>query len=152
MNILYRKRSELLIIILFASLIARLPDLFSMNVATIMQFIDSLTPSKYSLITNYHNHACIPMHSTVNVGTDFQLAMPAPFVLSFDPTESRLPIPLDIIDDQILELNEQFQLQLSVGQSDPPTGHSLGRIQSALVQIIDNEGVYLCYRYYIQWI
>ena len=81
------------------------------------------------------------MHSTVYVGTDFQLAMPAPFVLSFDPTESRLPIPLNIIDDQILELNEQFQLQLSVGQSDPPTGHSLGRIQSALVQIIDNEGV-----------
>ena len=71
--------------------------------------------------------------------------MPAPFVLSFDPTESRLPIPLDIIDDQILELNEQFQLQLSVGQSDPPTGHGLGRIQSALVQIIDNEGMYLCY-------
>ena len=73
--------------------------------------------------------------------------MLAPFVLSFDPTESRLPIPLDIIDDQILELNEQFQLQLSVGQSDPPTGHGLGRFQSALVQIIDNEGVYL-----MQWI
>ena len=76
--------------------------------------------------------------------------MPAPFVLSFDPTESRLPIPLDIIDDQILELNEQFQLQLSVGQSDPPTGHGLGRFQSALVQIIDNEGVYLFY--IMQWI
>ena len=77
--------------------------------------------------------------------------MPAPFVLSFDPTESRLPIPLDIIDDQILELNEQFQLQLSVGQSDPPTGHGLGRFQSALVQIIDNEGVYLFY-ILLQWI
>ena len=112
----------------------------------IMQFIDSLIPSKYSIITNYHNHACIPMHSTVNVGTDFQLGMPAPFVLSFDPMESCIPIPLDIIDDQILELNEQFQLQLSVGQGDPPTGHGLGRIQSALVQIIDNEGMYLCYK------
>ena len=66
--------------------------------------------------------------------------MPAPFQLVFAPTESRLPIPLNIIDDQILELNEQFQLQISVGQSDPPTGHGLGDIQSALVQILDNEG------------
>lgn len=67
--------------------------------------------------------------------------MPPPLVLVFPPTDSRLPVLLDIVDDQILELNEQFQLQLSIGQSDPPTGHGLGRIQSALVQIIDNEGV-----------
>ena len=81
------------------------------------------------------------LHSTLlYLEPDFQLAMPAPFVLEFLPTESRLPVSVNIIDDQILELNEQFQLQLSVGQSDPPTGHGLGTIQSALVQIIDNEG------------
>jgi hypothetical protein len=80
------------------------------------------------------------MHSSVYVGADFELSMPAPFVLSFAPTESRLSIPVNIIDDQILELNEQFQLQLSVGPSDPPTGHGLGTIQSALIQIIDNDG------------
>ena len=65
----------------------------------------------------------------------------APFQLVFAATESRLPIPLSITDDDILELNEQFQLQISVRQSDPPTGHGLGNIQSALIQILDNEGM-----------
>lgn len=65
----------------------------------------------------------------------------APFPLVFATTESRLPIPVTVIDDQILELNELFQLQISVGQSDPPTGHGLGDIQSALVRILDNEGM-----------
>ena len=67
--------------------------------------------------------------------------MPAPFPLVFGTIESRLPIPVNVIDDNILELDELFQLQISVGLSDPPTGHGLGDIQSALVQILDNEGI-----------
>ena len=65
----------------------------------------------------------------------------APFQLVFATTESRLPIIFDVTDDSIIELNEEFQLAISVPGNNPPTGYNIGMFQSALIQIQDNEGM-----------
>ena len=79
--------------------------------------------------------------NTLYLESDVQLSMPGSISLVFASSESRLPISVNITDDQILELNEQFQLEISFGQSDPPTGQGLGNIRLTTVEILDNEGM-----------
>ena len=76
-------------------------------------------------------------------GLDFQLSTMAPFQLVFATTDSRLPIQFTVIDDDIIELTELFQLGISVPGTNPPTGYNIGDNQTAQVQIKDNEGMYI---------
>ena len=75
-------------------------------------------------------------------GADFQLDMVAPFQLVFATTQSRLPIPFNVTDDNILEADERFQLIISVPSGNQPTGYSIGSVGSTSVLIQDNESRY----------
>ena len=63
----------------------------------------------------------------------------APFQLVFPTTESRLPVIFSVSDDSIIEVNEEFQLVISVPGNNPPSGYNIGMFQSALIQIQDND-------------
>ena len=66
-----------------------------------------------------------------------------PFELVFATTESRLPIEFSIMDDDILENTEMFELIISIPGTNPPTGYGIGTIQSAVIDILDSEGTSL---------
>ncbi len=69
-------------------------------------------------------------------GVDFEtLAVPA--VIDFSPDVQRTPIPVSIIEDDILEAVEQFWLTLGVTGNAPQ--YLLGTT-AATVSIVDNEG------------
>ena len=63
------------------------------------------------------------------------------FAFIFTPTDDSFEIPVIILDDQILESNEDFQLTLST-PTNPPSGlQILSTASSATIRIIDNEGL-----------
>ena len=72
---------------------------------------------------------------------DYQIP-PTPIVLEFLTTESRLPVPLNIFDDAILEGSEDFILFLTI-PANPVPGYGLGMISSTIIRILDNDGRYL---------
>lgn len=69
---------------------------------------------------------------------DYQIP-PTPIELEFLTTESRLPIPLNIFDDAVLEGPENFILFLTI-PTNPVQGYGLGRISSTTITILDNDG------------
>ena len=69
---------------------------------------------------------------------DYQVP-PTPIELEFLTTESRLPVPLNIFDDAVLEGPENFILFLTV-PANPVPGYGLGRISSTTISILDNDG------------
>ena len=68
---------------------------------------------------------------------DYQIP-PTPLELVFQTTESRLPIPLNIFEDAILEGPEDFILFLTI-PTNPVQGYTLGTIPSSTVVIRDND-------------
>ena len=71
---------------------------------------------------------------------DYQIP-PTPLELVFQTTESRLPIPLNIFEDPILEGPEDFIFFLTI-PTNPVQGYALGTIPSSTVVIRDNDGKY----------
>ncbi len=71
---------------------------------------------------------------------DYQIP-PTPIELEVLTTESRLPIPLNIFEDAILEGLEDFILFLTI-PANPLQGYGLGRISSTTIRILDNDGRY----------
>ena len=69
---------------------------------------------------------------------DFEINETFPLLIEFAPLESRINIPLTIIEDDILESRESFLLLLSI-PVDPPIGYGLGTHSTANVHIDDNE-------------
>ncbi len=58
-------------------------------------------------------------------------------IIDFSPGVQRTLIPVNITEDDILEVMEQFQLTLAVPDNVPP--YLLGTT-AATVSIVDNEG------------
>ena len=73
---------------------------------------------------------------------DYQIGsppIPIPIELVFQPTESRMPIAIDIFDDTRLEGPEDFILFLTI-PANPAQGYLLGTIPSTTIRIVDNDG------------
>ena len=71
-------------------------------------------------------------------GNDYHLTDPLLVNFSGDSLTANFHIP--IIDDQILERPESFNLQISVPQKSADIGILLGDLVTANVTIIDNDG------------
>ncbi len=69
-------------------------------------------------------------------GVDFT-TLTLPLEIDFSPDEQNIFIPVSIIEDDILEAVEQFQLILAVPTNAPP--YSL-ETTFTIVSILDNEG------------
>ena len=74
----------------------------------------------------------------MRAGMDYQIP-PTPIELVFQTTESRLPIPLSIFEDAMLEGPESFVLFLTI-PTNPVQGYALGMIPSTTIVIRDNDG------------
>ncbi len=69
-------------------------------------------------------------------GMDFT-TLTLPLVIDFSPDEQNISIPVTIIEDDILEAVEQFQLTLGIPNNVPQ--YLLGTAATT-VSILDNEG------------
>ena len=74
----------------------------------------------------------------VHAGVDYQVP-PTPIELVFETTDSRLPIPINVFEDALLEGPETFILFLSI-PANPAQGYRLGTIPSTTITILDNDG------------
>ena len=62
--------------------------------------------------------------------------------LVFNVEDTRIGVPIDIFDDNLLEPSmEQFALRLTI-PANPPVGQINGDITRVVVTITDNEGKY----------
>ncbi len=69
-------------------------------------------------------------------GVDFT-TLALPLEINFSPDEQNIFIPVIVIEDDILEAVEQFQLTLGVPPDAPPY---LVGTAATIVSILDNEG------------
>jgi hypothetical protein len=73
-------------------------------------------------------------HGSSPDGSDYDAIVP--MVLTFDRDTSNFSIPIDIIDDLIHELSEEFLGRLTTSDGDVVLGP-----QQTIVRIADNDGM-----------
>ena len=105
----------------------------------IIQFSNSIAISgKVNLFTYYYKHCLNFCFLFIPKGEDFVSAV---LSLTIQPSQLAAAIPVEILDDAILESTETFSLTLTI-PGNPPNGVTPGLSQTT-VFIQDNESTYI---------
>ena len=81
------------------------------------------------------------MFSFCPIGTDFDIAASSIMTVTLQQADQMVPVPFDVLDDNLFEGAENIILALSI-----PTNSRtmLGTNQTATISIADNEGIIEC--------